>query len=568
MPAPLDTKSMLAPTPAADGGAAFTTLSKALVAASAASLLHAMWRLTKKVLEVRRMRRVLKDVPMANYDTGGSALGWLKAIKPNRRRVHDWFDEVTAGFKVCKLSGLAWDPNTMLVVVRDPSCVKHMLKDNFRAYDKPDSAVIIWYYIEKWLGRGIFLLQHGDGAKDGGDEWYLQRKVSLGIFTRGNFQSNFQKVFTEKSHALCASLEDAADCGKAVDMQETFFDFTMDAAMKVLFGEEKHSMGGGGGASSFARAFDEAHHSVLLYCLPWMTTLALTELLPWPLGGAGGVAWKVMQLCNPNYWKFRLANYRCHRDAERFVARARTDPKKSEREDLLALFIKAEESERIYSSDARLKDVFMSFVFAGRDTTACTLSWMFYELALHPEIQAKLVEEVDRVLPGGTVPSFKAVAASSMPYLNGLLYEVLRLHPAVPSDQKIATADDVMPDGSRVPKGARVLFLPRAMGRDPSLYRDPLKVMPERWIPFSAPSPFDFPVFQGGPRICLGMDMAIFEIKVVAAMLMQKYSFSISAEEAAKISYRTGLVMAISNSEKQDSNCLWLTPKRRSEGTQ
>merc|ERR1719469_633401 len=102
-----------------------------------------------------------------------------------------------------------------------------------------------------------------------------------------------------------------------------------------------------------------------------------------------------------------------------------------------------------------------------------------------------------------------------MPYLNGVIYESLRLHPPVPFDDKTAFEDDVFPNGTKVPRGTVCVFLPYAMGRDPAVYPDPEEVKPERWIPFRAPPPHEFPAFQAGPRICIGMDMALFEIKLL-----------------------------------------------------
>merc|ERR1740121_1824619 len=88
------------------------------------------------------------------------------------------------------------------------------------------------------------------------------------------------------------------------------------------------------------------------------------------------------------------------------------------------------------------------------------------------------------------------------------------------------------------------------MGRDPNTYPEPLVVRPERWIPFKEPSQFDFPVFQAGPRICLGMNMAIFEAKIAAIMLLQEYTFDMAPGEADKISYLpTTLTMSIVNSK-------------------
>lgn len=203
-------------------------------------------------------------------------------------------------------------------------------------------------------------------------------------------------------------------------------------------------------------------------------------------------------------------------------------------------------------------------IIAGRDTTACTLSWMFYILATHPEIQDKVCREVDEKLPSGGQLDLKAVGHAELPYMHGVLFETLRLYPPVPADKKEVVNDDVLPDGTMLPKGAMVDWLSYTMGRNPEVYPEPSAVKPERWIPFKEPLPHEFPVFQAGPRLCLGMHMAIFEAKILASSLLRDYTFEISPAEAEKITYLPmSLTMSICNSKEQDSHNLWLTPKRR-----
>jgi len=256
------------------------------------------------------------------------------------------------------------------------------------------------------------------------------------------------------------------------------------------------------------------------------------------------------------------------------VEASRVDPKLEERKDLLALFLtgKGADSKTVANAPSEcmstvwLRDVVLNFILAGRDTTACTLSWMFFILATNPEIQAKVQAEIDGKFGPDTKITMASVSASEVPYLHGLLYETLRLYPPVPVDGKEAQADDVLPDGTKIPKHANLDFMVYAMGRNAAVYPDPETVRPERWIPFKEPSQYEFPVFQGGPRICLGMNMALFEAKIVALMLLREYSFDLLAGEKEKISYLpTSLTMSICNSggERFDSQNLWLVPRLR-----
>ncbi|KAK3268724.1 hypothetical protein CYMTET_22786, partial [Cymbomonas tetramitiformis] len=130
-------------------------------------------------------------------------------------------------------------------------------------------------------------------------------------------------------------------------------------------------------------------------------------------------------------------------------------------------------------------------------------------------VEEKLAEEINAMYSGlgGAPISFDSIR--KLPYLNAVLTEVLRLHPPVPQDFKIAVADDVLPDGTEIRRGEQVMYQVYVMGRSPKLWEDPLTFLPERHIndegAFMQPNMYKFPVFQAGPRTCLGKEMAYLE---------------------------------------------------------
>lgn len=448
------------------------------------------------------------------------------------------------------------------MAVRDPAGIKHFLKDSFNIYTKPSPALDpIFHYFRLWLGDGIFPAGHGIGAQDGGKNWAVQRKIAANIFSRGNFSANMHQVFSRKAYRLCDLLEGPSRDGVLVDMQQHFFNFTMDSIMNIFFGEDSDIMGGD--SNAYGEAFDIAHSCFFLFTVKGVPFSLITKtFFPWPFGGHNGLCWRLREALSPTFQRFRKAQQTLDAESRRMVEACRRDPQISERRDLLALFVQSEEKQRF--STELLRDVVLSFVIAGRDTTACTLSWLFYILATHPELQEKVCAEIDIKLQGET-PSFAGLTHSKLPYLHGLLYETLRLYPPVPADFKEAQEDDQLPDGTPVPRHTKLAFLPYSMGRDSQVYAEPEVVRPERWIPFTAPSPYEFPVFQAGPRICLGMDMAIFEAKLLACKLLQRYTFSLAPGEAEKITYSMKVTMSISNDKGQSegSEHLWLCVHRR-----
>ncbi|KDP30926.1 hypothetical protein JCGZ_11302 [Jatropha curcas] len=122
-----------------------------------------------------------------------------------------------------------------------------------------------------------------------------------------------------------------------------------------------------------------------------------------------------------------------------------------------------------------------------------------------------------------------------MNFLKASLCESMRLYPPVAWDSKHALADDVLPDGTFVGKGDRVTYFPYGMGRMDTLWgKDQCDFKPDRW--FEGPvgsgtggatlksmSPYKFPVFQAGPRLCLGKEMAFIQMKFVVASVLRRF---------------------------------------------
>jgi cytochrome P450 len=96
-------------------------------------------------------------------------------------------------------------------------------------------------------------------------------------------------------------------------------------------------------------------------------------------------------------------------------------------------------------SDAYLRDVVTNYMLAGRDTTACQLTWLFYRLMAHEDVSAKLQSEINNTVGDTREPNHDDF--KGMEYLNGCIHEALRLHPSVPADTKVAVAADTLPDG-------------------------------------------------------------------------------------------------------------------------
>lgn len=178
-------------------------------------------------------------------------------------------------------------------------------------------------------------------------------------------------------------------------------------------------------------------------------------------------------------------------------------------------------------SEDFLRDLVLNFLIAGRDTTAQALSWTIYCLSTHPMVEAKARQEVLDVC-GVAGPSYDDM--NRLPYLQAVINETLRLYPSVPADLKIAECDDTLPDGSFIPGGTLVFYTIYSMGRDPSIWgADAETFRPERWLEMQEPpGNYKYPVFNAGPRECLGRRLAQVEMKACLAMLLPRISFKLA----------------------------------------
>eukprot|EP00516_Mucochytrium_quahogii_P011445 CAMPEP_0203783606 /NCGR_PEP_ID=MMETSP0100_2-20121128/12_1 /ASSEMBLY_ACC=CAM_ASM_000210 /TAXON_ID=96639 /ORGANISM=" , Strain NY0313808BC1" /LENGTH=550 /DNA_ID=CAMNT_0050685511 /DNA_START=95 /DNA_END=1747 /DNA_ORIENTATION=- len=515
-----------------------------------AALLHVMYKIRLLVSFMRKAKRYLRAVKGRAGDLSAQELF------KNFHRFHDWRRDFLLKY-----------PNEDLVRTPGPGPVElaFVSEDAVRSDHQTD---YLFKLLNEFIGNeGIFLLPHGDQPEfeESNSMWYSQRKTASKIFTKNNFMNVMGETFLEKSDRLIQVIERAAKNQDKVDGQRLFFSFTMDSIQKIFFARDVDTADGE--VDPYANAYDKAHNSMMTFIFKYVGPIMISVLLlPFPFGSLHrkdqqyNLTICLIRALASEMKTFDKSVAYLNEQTDRIVKEAREDPKLGTRQDLLAKFLNSKYGSEL--TDKQYRDLLLNFIIAGRDTTACTLTWLFYELTQNPEVQEKLIQEVDSVLQGRN-PTMDDLSPSKMPYLTGVLYETLRLHPPVPEDLKICS-EDVSFKGVRIPKDTRCIFLPYSMGRNPDKFPKPLEFQPERWIPFVEPSPYAFPVFQSGPRMCLGKDMAIFEAKTLTAKLLQKFTFSLLPGEAEKISYSLMITMSLTNDgPKKESNNLWLCPTIR-----
>ena len=193
--------------------------------------------------------------------------------------------------------------------------------------------------------------------------------------------------------------------------------------------------------------------------------------------------------------------------------------------DLLSMLLAARDDDGSRMTNRQLRDESITIFLAGHETTANALSWTWMLLAQNPNVEAKLHEELDRVL-GGRAPTVEDLP--SLRYTGQVITESMRLYPPAWGMARVAIEDTEIA-GLSNPK--RVRCLAGAMGRSSrsAMVRCALEFRPERWegdLVKRLPRFAYFP-FGGGPRQCIGNNFAVMEASLLLATLAQQFRISL-----------------------------------------
>ncbi|CAL5020999.1 unnamed protein product [Urochloa decumbens] len=410
-----------------------------------------------------------------------------------------------------------WGGGSSGVITSVPANVEHLLKANFANYPKGP------YYRERFvelLGDGIF---NADG-----DAWHAQRRAATAEMHSARFlefsAGTIGDLVTGKLVPLLDVLSARGDA--VVDLQDVLLRFTFDNICAAAFGVDAGCLAEGLPDVPFAQAFERA------------TELSLARFVTPPF------VWKAKRALRVGSESALVEATRAVRGfAERTVAERRKTGTLAGRCDLLSRLMSSPPPDcpdQGYS-DEFLRDFCISFILAGRDTSSVALTWFFWLLASHPDVESRVLADV-AVASGN---------ASSMDYLHAALTESMRLYPPVPVDFKEALEDDVLPDGTVVRAQQRVIYYTYAMGRDKTLWGpDCLEFRPERWLDKrgafagGAESPYKYVVFNAGPRLCVGKRFAYAQMKAVAAAVLARFRVEVlPGQEAPKPKLNTTLYM-------------------------
>ncbi|ERN09972.1 cytochrome P450 94B3 [Amborella trichopoda] len=418
-------------------------------------------------------------------------VGCMVAYWKNQYRLLDWYTELLAdspgGTIVVQRLGA---PRT--VVTANPANVEYMLSTQFSNFPKGKPFTEV---LGDLLGHGIF--------NTDGELWHTQRKVASPEFATSHLRRFVLTTLrNEIEGRLLPILRQEARSSTVLDLQDVFKRFTFDSICLVSFGMYPGCLEVPLQESRLAKAFDIA-----------------AEISARRGAATLQAIWKIKRALNLGSERKLKEAVGVVREAVAEIVREQA-PKGGDH--LLARLLRAGLGEEL------ARDMVVSFIMAGRDTTSAALTWLFWLLARHTQAEREVIREAQET----TTLDYQGLMG--LKYLHACLCETMRLYPPVAWDSKHAARDDVLPDGTGVTKGCRITYFPYGMGRTEGIWgKDWAEFRPERWLEGRIVSAFEFPVFQGGPRQCLGKEMAFLQMKYVAASVLKE--FRVVLKEADRV---------------------------------
>ncbi|KAK7290746.1 hypothetical protein RIF29_05390 [Crotalaria pallida] len=428
-------------------------------------------------------------------------VGALPDFLINRHRFLEWTTHVlrdcptntSVFFRPGKVHG---------IITANPDNVEHMLKTNFENYPKGERFISL---LQDFLGRGIF--------NSDGELWKVQRKTASYEFNTKSLR-NFvmENVTVHLDTRLLPIFSKASETDNILDLQDLLERFSFDNICKLAFNVDPDCLRGDSTTGAeFMKAFEDA---------ALMSSGRFMCILP--------IWFKIKKLLNfGTERRLRESINTVHAFADKIIKfRMEAKDPNNHNQDLLSRFIGTPDA-----SPEFLRDIVISFILAGRDTTSSALSWLFWILSSRPNVQKKILDEIETVRSRRSGELSRAKFAyeelKEMHYLHAAISETMRLYPPVPVDTKECLYDDVLPDGTVIKKDWFLTYHTYAMGRMENVWgKDCCEFKPERWLEngvYCAESPFRFPVFHAGPRMCLGKDMAYIQMKSIAACVMERF---------------------------------------------
>jgi cytochrome P450 len=363
-------------------------------------------------------------------------------------------------------------------------------------------------YIKPFTYRPLRLML-GDGLVTAEDPlWRRHRRIIQPVFSSRNVT-----LFAGEMDAAAQRAVQRWNGSQTVELATEMSTLTLDVVGRVLLGADLITE-----ARPLRRALADAQWlGLLAACLPVPQGPASTRVVRRAarLLGAGAVQQQVEQLIAR-----RLQQPSAGTAASEVTTGDQPDGRGPR--DLLALLAAARDSDGSALSKQEIRDEIATFLVAGHETTAMTLTWSLALLSAYPQARQRLEDEVDAEIGDGSADPDK------LPWTTAVISEAMRLYPPAWTLERTAVADDDV-CGTRVPAGSMVAVLPYLIHRNPAVWPNPAGFDPARFLP-GAPERHRYAwlPFGGGKRGCIGAGFARQEAVLVLARLCRHYRLDLA----------------------------------------
>ncbi len=420
------------------------------------------------------------QLPNPPGPVGNFILGSLKEVAVNPIRLFmestDKYGDIVR-FRFAKL---------VAYLISNPDYIKYVFIDNASNYRKAST----YKKLKPILGEGLLTSE--------GNLWQKQRKFFQPIFQRNKMEGFFDTI-TDSINLMLEKWESLAPEDSLIDISAEMMNVTLGVTTQALFSKD---------ISNEAVELRQAFTIALEYANHRMTSLvSFSEYLPTSFNRRYKKAYEIL---------------------ERFVYDLISERKgkESQYHDLLSTMLFGEVSAKDEKmSDKQIRDEIMTFILAGHETTANTLSWAWYLLAVNPEVKKKLDNELKIVL-NGKKPTYQDL--KELKYTAMIIQEVMRLYPPIWIIERDALQDDEI-GGYFIPAGAMMMLSPYVTHHSPLLWEKPEEFIPERFLPelIAKRAKFAYFPFGGGSRQCIGNHFAMMEAQLLIAIIAQKFDFEL-----------------------------------------
>ena len=406
-------------------------------------------------------------------------LGLLRSLAMARRNVLSIIPEIAVKQPmVSGKMGKRWH------MVMDPTAIREMLLDRVDDYPK---SLVTKNPLRPAIGESLFIAE--------GAHWRWQRRAVAPAFSHRNML-NLSPIMTAAAQRSADRI--AAAGPRAINMLDEMVTSTFDVISDVTFS----------GGDGFDR--DAVHRAIDDYIaeagkLSLFDILGLPDWLPRPGRAMSGRALKDMK---------RIAD-------GAIDARAERGP--SDTPDLLDLLLDGTDPKtKRQMNTAELRDNLLTFIVAGHETTALTLSWALYLMGFDQAVQQKARAEAQTVLQGRAATG---ADVENLPYIRQIIDETLRLYPPAGVISRTAQRNDTL-CGREVRPGDTVMVPIYALGRHQQLWDQPDVFDPDRFKDRKAIDRYAYLPFGDGPRICIGASFAQQEAVIILATLLSRFRFT------------------------------------------